>query len=225
MVKDGVSVCRMHANARYGSFHPQSSQCSAYYRIFLIPFLWPRRLSHFKMVTTPFLVCQSPVPISPSPVPAAPSPAISLQTAAWVTGISKRTLWRRVGAGQLARGPNDAHGRATVLLDDLLPHARWRLSRGEWARLLAADQGDAPAQMEWAELALEQGEWVSAHYWLEQAARHQHAEAMHWLATLAFEGRLGPADATAGLLWLAKAAKAGHAIAQAQMAGLRPGAV
>ena len=72
-------------------------------------------------------------------------PALSLQTAAWVTGISKRTLWRRVGSGQLARGPNDAHGRATVALADLLPHTRWALTPTDWARLLAADHGDAPA--------------------------------------------------------------------------------
>ena len=150
-------------------------------------------------------------------------PALGLQAAAWVTGISKRTLWRRVGSGQLARGPNDAHGRATLLASDLAPYTRWPLSSADWALLLAADGGNVAAQMEWAERALEEGDWVSACFWLDQAARQRHADAMHWLATLAFEGRLGPADASTGLLWLAKAAKAGHPIAQAQMAGLRPG--
>ena len=151
--------------------------------------------------------------------------ALSLQAAAWVTGMSKRTLWRRLGSGQMLRGPDDRHGRATLLLDQLRVLARWSLSPAEWARLLSADDGDAEAQMEWAVRALEQSDWIGAHYWLEQAARQQNADAMHWLATLAFEGRAGPADTTTGLLWLAKAARLGHSIAQAQMAGLRVGGV
>lgn len=163
------------------------------------------------------------MPTLPTPSPTPPGPAaLSLQAAACVTGISKRTLWRRLGNGQLPRGPDDAHGRATVWATALHNALQAPLQTADWPQVLAADAGDASAQMALALAYLTQSQWVSAHYWLEQAARQHHADAMHWLATLAFEGRLGPANPTAGLLWLAKAAQAGHAIAQAQMAGLRP---
>jgi uncharacterized protein len=164
----------------------------------------------------------SPSLTSPPPATPLAAPAISLQAAACLTGLSKRTLWRRLGNGQLPRGVVDVHGRATVVVSALQPHTRQPFTEADWQRALAADAGDVAAQMDWAWQCLEQADWTAAHYWLEQAARQHHPDAMHWLATLAFEGRLGSPDTATGLLWLAKAAKAGHAIAQAQMAGLRP---
>ena len=47
--------------------------------------------------------------------------AISLDTAIIVTGVSKRTLWRRLAEGQITRQDNDIRGRAMLSLEDLAP--------------------------------------------------------------------------------------------------------
>ncbi len=45
--------------------------------------------------------------------------AVSLDTAAVVTDTSKRTLWRRVSDGSIARCGTDERGRTLLALDDL----------------------------------------------------------------------------------------------------------
>lgn len=84
--------------------------------------------------------------------------------------------------------------------------------------LVAADRGDSGAQNELGLLFLEQQRPDIAAQWFLLAAHQQHPDAMHYLSQLYQQG-LGVARAeTEAMLWLAKAAKAGHLIARAQMA-------
>ena len=113
--------------------------------------------------------------------------------------------------------------------------------------LVRADQGEALAQAQmgsqFALLALRGAATATppapghdagriAHYFLERAAEQAQADAMHWLGLLYAAG-LGPAgdasDADAdtsnnamALMWIAKAAAHGHAIARQQLAALLP---
>lgn len=47
---------------------------------------------------------------------------VSLDTAALVTGTSKRTLWRRLSAGKLQRHSMDERGRVMLALADIAEH-------------------------------------------------------------------------------------------------------
>lgn len=67
------------------------------------------------------------------------------------------------------------------------------------------------------------GSMVAALHFLRQAAQQGQADAMHWLGLL-HAGGLCEGDGEAmALMWIAKAAAHGHAIAQWQLAGLMPG--
>ena len=66
---------------------------------------------------------------------------------------------------------------------------------------------------------------MPALHFLTRAAEQGEADAMHWLGLLHAAG-LGEAGDTQALalMWVAKAAAHGHAIAAQQLAGLLPGA-
>ena len=147
--------------------------------------------------------------------------SISLVASVTLTGKSKRTLWRRVADGSLPRAPDDAQGRARVLWRAVAAEACLPLTEAEGVRLRAADAGDADAQAEVAQWFLAAGRPEAAVYWLEQAARQRHADAMHWLAHCCFGGHGLPRNDAQGLVWLGRAASLGHAIAETQLAGLR----
>lgn len=158
------------------------------------------------------------------PNPIISMPAISLMAAVTLTGKSKRTLWRRLSDGSLARAPDDSHGRTMLPLQAVAAEACLPLSDEDWKLVQAADAGSAVAQNELAYRFLAAGQDAAAWYWFEQAAKRQHPDSMHWLASLAIAGRGHAPDEQAGMVWLARAAAAGHAIAQQQMAGIRPSA-
>lgn len=147
---------------------------------------------------------------------------VSLQAAESLTGLSRRTLWRRVADGTLPRLPADAHGRTMLPLPAVASHCTLPTTPDLWPLVLAADAGQPDAQCELALRLLEQHKPAAAQHWLEQAARHHHTEATHWLALCTLQGWGRPADEAQGMVWLARAAVLGHPVAQAQMAGLRP---
>ena len=91
---------------------------------------------------------------------------------------------------------------------------------GELALLLEADRGDSEAQSDVALLCLQQGRADIAFYWFNLAAQQGHADAMHYLSELYQKGDGVEQCESTAMLWRAKAAGAGHAIAQAQMAGI-----
>lgn len=148
--------------------------------------------------------------------------AISLDTAILITGISKRTLWRRVTESQITRLDTDERGRAIIAFDEIAPLITLPIEPADYELLIDADAGDAAAQNDLAQLFVELDLIDMGLYWLRQAVDQQHPDATHNLAMLYIKGRGVEKDHNTGLMWLAKAAAHGHAIAKQQMAALVP---
>ena len=181
-----------------------------------------------------------------------PHLSISLHTAAILTGRSVRTWQRRIeeglvprlGGGVRALVPFEAVQQS---MEGVPGEAANAWSAQDVQTLVRADQGEALAQAQmgsqFALLALRGAAPATppapghdagriAHYFLERAAEQAQADAMHWLGLLYAAG-LGPtgdaSDADAdtsnnamALMWIAKAAAHGHAIARQQLAALLP---
>ncbi|WP_416400622.1 hypothetical protein [Alicycliphilus denitrificans] len=167
------------------------------------------------------------------------TPCISLNTAAVLTGRSIRTWQRRIEEGLVPR-LGDERGRALVAFDAVRPALAVEFGEQEVGMLVRADQGDAAAQAEVGALfalaalrdaqagapaSLGGGNIIPAFYFLTRSAEQGEADAMHWLGLLhaAGLGDSGDGDALA-LMWVAKAAAHGHAIAAQQVAALLPDA-
>ena len=156
--------------------------------------------------------------------------SISLDAAEAMTGISRRTLWRRVADGELTSTGKDARNRAVLALEGLQGwmqgHTGLVFGAQDLHRLCQADAGDAQAQVDL-------GAWLytspravprvensqPALYWLHLAAEQNHGDAMHWLATVAANTGTQQGHYES-LMWLAKAAMQGHPIATAQLQAL-----
>ncbi|MEJ6656377.1 MAG: tetratricopeptide repeat protein, partial [Pseudomonas sp.] len=164
---------------------------------------------------------QQPATSNQQPATSNQQPAISLNSAIIVTGLSKRTLWRRLDDGQITRQENDARGRAMLTLTDLLPMLCVQIDPEDHELVVQADAGDADAQNDLAQLFLESDRPEIALHWLQVAADQGHADAMHNVATMHIKGLGVPKDETVGLMWLAKAATHGHPIAKQQVAALQ----
>ena len=142
---------------------------------------------------------------------------IKLNTAIAVTGLSKRTLWRRIADGVLrtdskSGGENEPSAAQTrVALDDTLALAPLRPSDDDRTLILQADAGVAEAQCDLGLLLLAQGRPADALAWLERAAQQGHVEGMHWLGRCHLAGQGVPADERLGMDWIARAANHGHA--------------
>jgi len=145
---------------------------------------------------------------------------ISINTAIILTGISKRTFWRRLADGQIARQGNDERGRTMLSLDDLVSLLLVPIDPEDYELLIDADAGDADAQNDLAQLFLDAERSDIALHLFKLAVEQDHADAMHNLARLHIKGIGVPKDETIGLMWLAKAATLGHQLAQAQVAAL-----
>ena len=141
---------------------------------------------------------------------------VSLSTATILTGLSKRTLWRRIGSGELPRG--DSGGKAMI---DIAAIADSFMVPAEIELVLQADRGIPEACNDLALLFLDAKRDTEAVYWLRKAAAVDHPDAMHWLGRCFVEGRGVPKDADLGTMWLARSAAHGHAISKAQMAAMR----
>ena len=149
-------------------------------------------------------------------------PRISLNTATALTGISKRTLWRRIADGLLRTMDPEKRGeRAQLDLDEVLPMACIPLASDDIALVVAADAGEAEAQCDLALLFLKAGRPTGALYWLELAAAQSYPEAMYWLGRCHVSGGGVPRDENIGISWLARAASHGHVIAREQMQALQ----
>ncbi|WP_367066239.1 hypothetical protein [Oryzisolibacter sp. LB2S] len=159
------------------------------------------------------------------------APCISLHTAAVLTGRSLRTWQRRIEEGAVPR-LGDERGRALVAVDAVLPALALPLGEAEVALLVRADHGEAAAQAELGALfalaALRGPEDATAHlgpalHFLTRAADQGEADAMHWLGLLHAAGLCDAAERDAqALMWVARAAAHGHAIAARQVAALLP---
>lgn len=145
---------------------------------------------------------------------------ISIDTSIILTGVSKRTLWRRLADGQIARQGNDDRGRTMISLDDLISLLQVPIDADDHELLVDADAGDADAQNDLAQLFLDADRPDIALHWLMLAVDQDHSDAMHNLSTLHIKGIGVPKDEALGLMWLAKAATQGHQLAKAQVAAL-----
>jgi len=146
--------------------------------------------------------------------------AISMEAAVALTGLSKRTLWRRLAEGLLQKLP--AAAAVTRLeLDGVLALAGLELGAEERALLCQADAGDAAAQAEIGQFCFRAGRPAAAVYWFNLAAAQNHADAMQCLGQCYAAGTGVARDDNLALMWIAKAAAHGHRIAQRQMAGLQ----
>jgi len=142
---------------------------------------------------------------------------ISITASVVVTERSRRTWWRRIGDGTVTRLANDARGRAMVSLAEVTPLICVPLNREDLDFLVKADAGNADAQNDIGQLFSNAGKPKIALYWLEQAVRQGHADAMQWLGRCYIGGEGVPKNKNIGFMWIAKAAAHGHVIAQAQM--------
>jgi hypothetical protein len=145
---------------------------------------------------------------------------ISLDSAVILTGISRRTFWRRLAEGEIVRLNNDPRGRTVLSINSLSSLLIVPVEPEDYELLIEADRGDPDAQNDLAQLFFDADQSDISLYWLQLAADQGHADAMHNLATLHIKGIGVAKDEAAGLMWLAKAATQGHQIAQAQIAAL-----
>lgn len=146
---------------------------------------------------------------------------ISLDMAERLTGCSRRTWWRRVQHGRVQRLPHaDTRGRTLLPLRAVLPLVGIPIAEQDRALILAADDGDPQALNELGQLFALGERWpVAEQLWLA-AARQGQACAMQHLAMFYLASRR---DGPRALMWLARAASAGHSVARAQLRGLWPG--
>jgi len=147
---------------------------------------------------------------------------ISIATAITLTEWSRRTLWRRISDGSLARvDDNDASDKTRIPLEAIKPHICIPLDQQDFDLIRDADAGHAEAQTDLALIFLSNAKPEGAVYWLELAAKQDYADAMHWLSRCYLDGTGVPKDENLGLMWLAKAASRGHVISQGQMQAMR----
>lgn len=144
---------------------------------------------------------------------------ISVDTAAVVAGVTKRTVWRWLGSGAIGHRGMDERGKTMLAYADIKPRLCISFEEDEDIELLVeADQGCRDAQNDLGILFLEQERADIALHWFNLAADQGHADAMHFLSKMYQSGDGVEYSETTALLWRVKAAEAGHAIAKAQMA-------
>lgn len=142
---------------------------------------------------------------------------INLESAAALTGLSRRTLWRRIADGSLTATQGRSRSgqdKKLVLLADVLDLSPLRFSDDDLALIAAADQSQADAQCELALMTQAQGYPQEGIYWLEQAAQQFYPEAMYWLGRAYLAAHGVPYDHIQGCHWLDRAARHGHASAR-----------
>jgi len=145
----------------------------------------------------------------------------SRHMAALVLDKNVRTIKRWCEEGVLEGGPQDASGRSTVSLSDVMA-LLGDLSDLELPDLiLQADLGNASAQSDLAMVFLQEGRANSAFELFQEAAKKDYPDAMHWLYRCYREGLGVERDENLAMMWLHKAAAHGHVIAKAQTEALR----
>ncbi|EIC23221.1 tetratricopeptide repeat protein [Thiorhodovibrio frisius] len=147
-------------------------------------------------------------------------PAICLKTAAAVTGLTKRTLWRYIENGKLNTEKRESEVKTLVDFDSVLRIAELEFPTDNYAMILDADAGTPAAECEFGLWLLENRRETLAVEWLQRAAHGGVADAMQWLSQLYARGQGVEQDEAQAVAWLKQAAAHGHLIAQGQMTGL-----
>lgn len=140
---------------------------------------------------------------------------ITLNTATSVSGLSKRTLWRRIADRQLRTLEGGEPGEHTrVAVSDVMAISRLRLTPEDSDLIVRADHGDAEAQCDLGLLFIAQSQPAEAVRWLGLAASRLYPEAMYQLGRCYIGGSGVVADDKAGMEWIARAAGFGHIAAR-----------
>lgn len=141
---------------------------------------------------------------------------ISLSTAAYITGMTKRTLWRHISNGKLFAHSSLVHGDKTMVsLSNIVSNACLPLEPDDYIVILDADQGKAVAQCDLALMLLAVHRSVDAVHWLDKSAKQGYPDAMCFLGRCYLAGDGVSHDLDAGLMWLSHASAKGHRLAQA----------
>ncbi|WP_412852273.1 tetratricopeptide repeat protein [Ectothiorhodospira shaposhnikovii] len=151
-------------------------------------------------------------------------PSITLESAIQLTGLSRRTLWRRIATGTVrrlgrtgGRGPGHARIELELIRGDIpLPD----LEDEDLQVIQQADAGDPAARHDVALMLMEAGCQELAIHWLTAAANQQYPDAMHWLGRCHITGEGVPRDEALGLSWIRRAAERGHFISRYQIEAL-----
>lgn len=147
---------------------------------------------------------------------------ISLEAAIAMGGCSKRTWWRRISENPSIKKGADARGRALLSLDAVHSFMSLPEDPDLIDLIMSADKGNAEAQNECALIFSENNRHDTAVYWWKLSVEQGHRDAMHHLGRCYIEGVGVSQDEHLGIMWLAKSASCGHAIASAQIVSLRP---
>jgi uncharacterized protein len=110
-------------------------------------------------------------------------------------------------------------------LEDVAPLFAVAMSPDHVCALVRADRGEAEAQDEMGEFFLAAGRADIGACWLAMAAGQQYPNAMQTLGQCYASGRGVKQDEDLAVMWIAKAAAHGHAIARHQIQGLRSAAL
>lgn len=142
---------------------------------------------------------------------------VSLQTAIALTGLSERTLRRKIANGQIKIPLYEKHSRTILPLEDLKNNIDARLDQNDMEIIKNADSGNVQAQCDVGLIFLEQGKYNLAIYWLELATSRNYPDAMHLLGKCYLNGDGVIKDKNTAIMWIAKAASLGHPVAIEQM--------
>lgn len=143
---------------------------------------------------------------------------VSIDTAMQLTGLSRRTLWRRVSSAPYpTQRESHAGSRTLIAIEAIQADLPAPLQPGDDAIMARADQGDPEAQNDVAMILMEANRHDLALHWLRLAAAQDYADAMHWLGRCYISGNGVEKDEAQGLAWLRKAAERGHVISQRQV--------
>lgn len=141
--------------------------------------------------------------------------AISLKTAISISGLSRRTIWRRIEDGCLTKICAPKKGGMTRLnFEEVLSLSCLPLKQEDHAVIFAADQGDAVAQCDLALLFLTAHRARDAAFWFDQSAQQSYPDAMCFLGRFCLMGKVIPRNVDLGISWLNHAAAKKHLVAQ-----------
>jgi len=146
--------------------------------------------------------------------------AISLDAAVAMSKWSRRTWWRRIASGEARRVGDDGRGRVMLAWERVAACLPVPLEARDVGTMLRADAGDRGAQNDFGQRLLSLGRPVAAVYWIRLAAEQGCADAMQWLGQAYATGEGVERNDYLALMWIARAAAQGHAIARAQADGL-----
>ncbi|WP_200182570.1 tetratricopeptide repeat protein [Ectothiorhodospira mobilis] len=145
---------------------------------------------------------------------------ITLDTAQQLTGLSRRSLRRRLATAMLRQERSATLERGYVPLEALRGDIPVALVAEDDTAIVRADGGDPEAQNDLGLFFMGEGQYDRALPWLQKAAEQEYAEAMYWLGRCHVAGQGVEQDEDAGLEWIRRAAERGHGIARRQMAAL-----